>query len=56
MRTERFAAPLLPVGTYNVSVQAAGFAEAKFGNIVVRVTETTRMTAKLATKSVQQTD
>ncbi|HET9304920.1 MAG TPA: TonB-dependent receptor [Candidatus Sulfotelmatobacter sp.] len=49
-----FVAPLLPVGTYNVSVQAPGFAEAKFGNILVRVTETTRMTAKLATKSVQQ--
>lgn len=49
-----FMAPLLPVGTYNVSVQAPGFAEAKFGNILVRVTETTRMTAKLATQSVQQ--
>src|SRR5690348_16150624 len=49
-----FIAPLLPVGTYNVSVQAPGFAQAKFGNIVVRVTETTRMTAKLATQSVQQ--
>src|SRR5579859_5607671 len=49
-----FMAPLLPVGTYNVSVQAPGFAQAKFGNILVRVTETTRMTAKLATQSVQQ--
>src|ERR1043165_2487784 len=49
-----FVAPLLPVGTYNVSVQAPGFAQAKFGNILVRVTETTRMTAKLATQSVQQ--
>lgn len=49
-----FTAPLLPVGTYSVSVVAPGFAEAKFADIVVRVTETTRMTAKLTTKSVQQ--
>ncbi len=49
-----FTAPLLPVGTYSVSVQAAGFSEGKFPNIVVRVTETTRMIAKLTTQSVQQ--
>ena len=49
-----FTAPLLPVGTYSVSVAAAGFAEGKFPNIVVRVTETTRMIAKLSTQSVQQ--
>jgi len=49
-----FTAPLLPVGTYSVSVEAAGFSEAKFADIVVRVTETTHMTAKLTTKSVQQ--
>jgi hypothetical protein len=49
-----FTAPLLPVGTYTVSVQTAGFAPGTFTNIMVRVTETTRMIAKLATKSVQQ--
>ncbi len=49
-----FVAPLLPVGTYTVSVQSAGFAPGAFTSIVVRVTETTRMIAKLSTKSVQQ--
>jgi hypothetical protein len=49
-----FTAPLLPVGTYALSIQSSGFAEGKFPGIVVRVTETTRMIAKLTTKSVQQ--
>jgi hypothetical protein len=49
-----FTAPLLPVGTYRVSVQAAGFSEGRFANIGVRVTETTRMIAKLTTQAVQQ--
>src|SRR5437660_1039169 len=49
-----FTAPLMPVGTYSVSIHAEGFAEAKIANVAVRVTETTRMTAKLTTKSVQQ--
>ena len=49
-----FTAALLPVGTYVVSIQAEGFAEAKISDVVVRVTETTRMTAKVTTKSVQQ--
>ena len=49
-----FTAPLLPVGTYRVSVHAAGFSEGAFGDIVVRVTETTRILAKLTTQSVQQ--
>src|SRR5438309_1274357 len=49
-----FTAPLLPVGTYTVGVQSAGFAEGRFTGVVVRVTETTRMTAKLSTKAVQQ--
>jgi hypothetical protein len=46
--TGSFTANLLPVGTYNVVVSSAGFGEAKFEGIVVRITETTRMTAKLA--------
>ena len=49
-----FTAPLLPVGTYSVSIQAAGFGVGKFDNIVVRVTETTRMIAKLSPQAVQQ--
>jgi Carboxypeptidase regulatory-like domain len=49
-----FTAPLLPVGTYTLAIEAAGFAEGRFESIVVRVTETTRMTAKLTTKAVQQ--
>jgi Carboxypeptidase regulatory-like domain len=46
--TGSFNASLLPVGTYNVVVSSAGFGEAKFEGVVVRITETTRMTAKLA--------
>jgi len=49
-----FTAALLPVGTYLVSIQAEGFADAKISDVVVRVTETTRMTARVSTKSVQQ--
>ena len=49
-----FTAQLLPVGTYTVNVHAPGFAEGKFADVVVRVTETTRMLAKLATQAVQQ--
>ena len=49
-----FTAPLLPVGSYMVSIQSAGFAEGKFPNVAVRVTETTRMIAKLSTKAVKQ--
>src|ERR1700736_1589596 len=49
-----FTAPLLPVGTYTVSVQAGGFSEGRFANIGVRVTETTRMIARLTTLAVQQ--
>jgi hypothetical protein len=40
-----FAATLLPVGTYTVEVKAAGFPDTKFPGVVVRITETTRMTA-----------
>ncbi|PYX46192.1 MAG: hypothetical protein DMG79_17185, partial [Acidobacteria bacterium] len=48
-----FTAPLLPVGTYAVSIQSKGFAERKFPGIVVRVTETTRLIAKLSKIEVQ---
>jgi len=43
-----FTATLLPVGAYTVSISSTGFQEGRFTGIVVRVTETTRMTAKLA--------
>jgi Carboxypeptidase regulatory-like domain/TonB dependent receptor len=49
-----FTATLLPVGTYTVTVHSAGFAEGSFPGIVVRVTETTRMIAKLRTQAVQE--
>ena len=40
-----FTATLLPVGVYTVEVNAAGFPDTKFPGVVVRITETTRMTA-----------
>jgi hypothetical protein len=49
-----FTAPLLPAGTYTVSMQSAGFARSDFSDVVVRVTETTRMTAKLTPQAVQE--
>jgi len=49
-----FSALLLPVGTYSVIVQSPGFAEGSFPAIDVRVTETTRLIAKLRPQSVQE--
>jgi hypothetical protein len=49
-----FNAPLLTVGTYSVSVKGAGFGEATYKGVAVRVTETTRMSAKLSPQAVQQ--
>jgi Carboxypeptidase regulatory-like domain/TonB dependent receptor len=49
-----FTAPLLPVATYTVTVSSAGFGDAKFTDIVVRVTETTRMTARIAPLKVME--
>ncbi|MGD1023742.1 MAG: carboxypeptidase-like regulatory domain-containing protein [Candidatus Sulfotelmatobacter sp.] len=49
-----FTAPLLPVGQFTVSVHAPGFSESTFRDIVVRVTETTRLIARLKTQAVQQ--
>jgi hypothetical protein len=43
-----FTAPLLPVATYTVKITATGLGEGNFKDIAVRVTETTRLTAKLA--------
>jgi hypothetical protein len=49
-----FTGTLLPVGTYAVQVSAAGFATTKFPGILVNITETTRITAKLKLKSVNE--
>jgi hypothetical protein len=49
-----FTAGLLPVGTYSIEVSAAGFATTKFTSIVVRITETTRVTASVKPSLVKQ--
>jgi Carboxypeptidase regulatory-like domain len=50
-----FTATLLPVGSYSVGVSAAGFATTKFTGVLVRVTETTRMTAALKVTQTTET-
>jgi hypothetical protein len=49
-----FTAALLPVGTYSVEISSSGFAKTKFPGIVVRITETTRMTATLKPSATQE--
>jgi hypothetical protein len=49
-----FTATLLPVGSYTVEVSAPGFATTKFPGIIVRITETTRMTAALKVSSTKE--
>lgn len=49
-----FTATLLPAGVYTVEVSATGFPTTKFPGIVVRITETTRMTAVVKVSSVKQ--
>src|SRR5215469_6922446 len=50
-----FTATLLPVGSYSVEVSATGFATTKFTGVLVRVTETTRMTAALKVTQATET-
>jgi hypothetical protein len=50
-----FTATLLPVGSYTVGVSAGGFATTKFTGVLVRVTETTRMTAALKVTKATET-
>jgi hypothetical protein len=50
-----FTVALLPVGTYSVDVSAPGFATTKFPGVIVRITETTRMTAALKVTGVIET-
>ena len=49
-----FTATLLPVGAYTVEVTAAGFPVTKFPGVVVRITETTRMTAVMKVSVVKE--
>jgi hypothetical protein len=49
-----FTASLLPVGSYTVEVTAAGFPDTKFPGVVVRITETTRMTAVMKVSVVKE--
>src|SRR5246127_5527449 len=45
--TGSFTVTLLRASTYTVNISSAGFQEGKFPDIVVRVTETTRISARL---------
>ncbi len=49
-----FSATLLPVGAYTVEVNAAGFPVTRFPGVVVRITETTRMTAVIKLSAVKE--
>ncbi|HVI08762.1 MAG TPA: carboxypeptidase-like regulatory domain-containing protein [Candidatus Binatia bacterium] len=49
-----FTATLLPVGTYRVEVTAPGFPTTTFPGVIVRITETTRMTAVMKVSSVKE--
>jgi hypothetical protein len=49
-----FNALLLPVGTYSIEVSAEGFALTKIDGVVVRITETTRLTAVLKLSAVKE--
>src|ERR1700724_1681047 len=49
-----FTATLLPVGTYTIEVSAAGFPVTRFPGVVVRITETTRMTAVIKAAVVKE--
>jgi hypothetical protein len=49
-----FTTTLLPVGDYTVEVNAKGFPDTKYPGVVVRITETTRMTAALKPATVKE--
>lgn len=49
-----FTATLLPVGAYTVEINATGFPDTKFPGVVVRITETTRMTAVMKVTTVKE--
>ena len=47
-------ATLLPVGNYSLEVSAPGFATSRVSGIVVRITETTRLTAALQVSPIKE--
>jgi Carboxypeptidase regulatory-like domain len=49
-----FTAPLLPVGSYTLEISSSGFAARQFNDIAVRITETTRVIAKLSLQAVRE--
>jgi hypothetical protein len=49
-----YTAPLLPAGTYAVEVSAQGFATTKINGVVVRVTETARLSNVLKPSAVKE--
>jgi Carboxypeptidase regulatory-like domain len=49
-----FTATFLPVGAYRLEVTAAGFPVTRFAGILVRITETTRVTATMKLSTVTQ--
>jgi hypothetical protein len=49
-----FSLTLLPVGSYRIGVTAPSFAPGSVSGVIVRVTETTRVTIALAIRSVTQ--
>jgi len=50
-----FNVPLLPIGTYQLTIDSGGFAEAKLSDVAVRVTETTSLTVSLRPSQVKET-
>lgn len=48
-----FTAASLPVGIYDVTVKASGFSTSKFGDVAVRLTETTRLNPSLTAAESQ---
>ena len=49
-----YAVPLLPPGTYQVSITASGFREAQFDQVQVVITETTTLNAGLAVGAITE--
>jgi len=49
-----FTATLLPVGSYTIEVKTSGFPVTRFPGVIVRITETTRMTAVMKVSVVTE--
>jgi hypothetical protein len=50
----QFTLNLMPPGTYAVTIEATGFSQTVLHNVIVRVTETTRLPVILRTATVQE--